>query len=107
MGPKRSHVLYKYILSKFTAYNMNAHTHARTHTDSYTHARALSDTHTHTHTRTHTHTHTHTHQSHIRAISAMRLKKRGLKEKGFQGRFEDLKELTEVEDGQKQGVGSR
>ena len=38
-GPKRLHVLYKYILSKFNAYNMNAHTH----------------THTHTHTRTHTH----------------------------------------------------
>ena len=32
-GPKRLHVLYKYILSKFNAYNMNAHTHthARTH----------------------------------------------------------------------------
>ena len=25
-GPKRLHVLYKYILSKFNAYNMNAHT---------------------------------------------------------------------------------
>ena len=33
-GPKRLHVLYKYILSKFNAYNMNAHAHARTHTDS-------------------------------------------------------------------------
>ena len=44
-GPKRLHVLYKYILSKFNAYNMNAHTHARTHTDSHTHARV----HTHTH----------------------------------------------------------
>ena len=33
-GPKCLHVLYKYILSKFNAYNMNAHTHthARTHT---------------------------------------------------------------------------
>ena len=26
-GPKHLHVLYKYILSKFNAYNMNAHTH--------------------------------------------------------------------------------
>ena len=52
-GPKRLHVLYKYILSKFNAYNMNAHTHM--------------------------HAHTHTHQSHIRAIRAMRLKKRFLK----------------------------
>ena len=43
-GPKRLHVPYKYILSKFNAYNMNAHIHARTHTDSYAHARA----HTHT-----------------------------------------------------------
>ena len=25
-GPKRLHILYKYILSKFNAYNMNAHT---------------------------------------------------------------------------------
>ena len=31
-GPKRLHVLYKHILSKFSAYNMNARTHARTHT---------------------------------------------------------------------------
>ena len=38
-GPKHLHILYKYILSKFNAYNMNAHTH----------------THTHTRTRTHTH----------------------------------------------------
>ena len=27
-GPKRLHVLYKYILSTFNAYNMNAHTHS-------------------------------------------------------------------------------
>ena len=60
-GPKRLHVLYKYILSKFNAYNMNAHTHARTHTDSHTHARAHKHTHTHTHKHTHTHTHTLTH----------------------------------------------
>ena len=38
-GPKRLHVHYRYILSKFNAYNMNAHTHARAHTDSHTHAR--------------------------------------------------------------------
>ena len=61
-GPKSLPILYKYILSKFNAYNMNAHTH--------------------TCTRTHrrTHTHTHTHQSHIRA---MRLKKRFLKRERF------------------------
>ena len=28
-GPKHLHVLYKYILSKFNAYNMNAHTHIK------------------------------------------------------------------------------
>ena len=37
-GPKSLHVLYKYILSKFNAYNMNAHTHVSTHRDSHTHA---------------------------------------------------------------------
>ena len=42
-GPKRLHVLYKYIFKN--AYNMNAHTHRLAHTQ----------------TRTHTHTHTHTH----------------------------------------------
>ena len=73
-GPKRLHVLGKYILSKFNAYNMNAHTRPHTQTHTCTHA--------------HTHTQTHTHQSHIRA---MRLKK---KRKVFK---EDLKELTEVE----------
>ena len=26
-GPKRLHVIYKYIWSKFNAYNMNTHTH--------------------------------------------------------------------------------
>ena len=72
-GPKRLHVLYKYILSKFNAYNMNAHTLARTHT--LAHAR--------THTHTHAHTHTHTHQSHIRAIRAMRLKKKVSKREKF------------------------
>ena len=34
-GPKRLHVLYKYILSKFNAYNMNAHTHTNTHRLAY------------------------------------------------------------------------
>ena len=77
-GPKRLHVLYKYILLKFNAYKMNAHTHARTHRDSHTHARAR------THARTHTHTHTHTlTQSRIRATRAMRLKKRFLKRERF------------------------
>ena len=45
-GPKRLHVLYKYILSKFNAYNMNAHTHRLAHT--------------HSCARTHAHIHTHT-----------------------------------------------
>ena len=36
-GPKRLHILYKYILSEFNAYNMNAHrlTHAHTQTHIY------------------------------------------------------------------------
>ena len=42
-GPKRLHVLYKYRLSNFNAYNMNAHTHMHAHTQTYTRA------HTHTH----------------------------------------------------------
>ena len=77
-GPKRLDVLYKYILSKFNAYNMNAHklTHAHTHRLAY----ARTRTHAHTHPPTHTHTHT---QSHIRAITAMRLKKRFLKRERF------------------------
>ena len=52
-GPKRLHVLYKYILSKFNAYKMNVHTHARTHTQirTCTHARSRAYTHTHTHTK--------------------------------------------------------
>ena len=49
---------------------MNARTHARTHTDSHTHARA------------HTQTHTHGVRA-IRAIRAMRLKKRFLKRERF------------------------
>ena len=39
--------------------------------------------HTHTHTLTNAHTHTHTHQSHVRAIRAMRLKKRFLEKEMF------------------------
>ena len=30
-GPKRLHILYKYILSKFNAYSMNLHTHTHMH----------------------------------------------------------------------------
>ena len=30
-GPKHLHVIYKYILSKFNAYNINAHTPPQTH----------------------------------------------------------------------------
>ena len=71
-GPKRLHVLYKYILSKFNAFNMNAHTHARTHRDSHTHARARP----------------HTHQSHIRAIRTIRLKERFLKRERFSRKIE-------------------
>ena len=56
-GPKRLHVLYKYILSKFNAYRatlMHTHTHAHTQTQSHTHARARARAHTRTHTHTHT-----------------------------------------------------
>ena len=49
-GPKRLHILYKYILSKFNAYNLNAHKHAKTYADSHTYASV------HTHTYTHAHT---------------------------------------------------
>ena len=45
-GPKRLHALYKYILSKFNAYNMNARTHTRTHTQRLTHARTRALAHT-------------------------------------------------------------
>ena len=34
-GPKRLHVICKYILSKFNAYNMNTHTHTHTHQQSH------------------------------------------------------------------------
>ena len=37
-GPKCLHVLYKYILSKFNAYNMIAHTHTHAHTHTLAHA---------------------------------------------------------------------
>ena len=42
-GPKRLHVAHKYTLSKFNAYNMNAHTHTHTltHTHRLAHARTI------------------------------------------------------------------
>ena len=83
-GPKRLHVLYKYILSKFSAYNMNAHTRARTHRDSHTHARAR------TRTRTHTHTSVAYQGNQGNETEAKVFKKRKVFKK-------DLKELTEVE----------
>ena len=55
-GPKRLHIFYMYILSKFNAYNTNAHAHTHTHT--HTHTRTHARTHAYTHTHTHTHTHT-------------------------------------------------
>ena len=33
LGPKHLHILYKYILSKFNAYNMTVHTRTHTHTE--------------------------------------------------------------------------
>ena len=69
-------------MSKFNAYDMNAHTHARTHTDSHTHARAA-----------HTHKHTHTH-------TPVEYQGNETEEKVFKKRKvfkEDLKEVTEVE----------
>ena len=39
-GCERLHVLYKYILSKFNAYNMNAHTHMHAHIQAHTRTRA-------------------------------------------------------------------
>ena len=62
-GPKRLHVLYKYILSKFNAYNINAHTHARTHRDR-THTRTYARTNARTHARTH-YNNSNTHDSHF------------------------------------------
>ena len=43
-GPKRLHILYKDILSEFSAYNMNMHARVHTHTHTHTHR----DLHTHT-----------------------------------------------------------
>ena len=67
-GPKRLHVLYKYIFVKIQCVQ-----HECTHTRMHTHRLADARTHTHTHKQTHTH------QLHVRAIRAMRLKKRFLK----------------------------
>ena len=80
-GPKRLHVLYKYILSKFDAYSMNAHAHECTHVCMHTDVHTCARTHTHTHTPV-------THQGNE------------TEEKGFKKRKvfkEDLKELTEVQ----------
>ena len=66
-GPKRLHMLYKYILSKFNAYNMNVHTHTHMHAHSQTHTHACTYTHTHTywvHAGTLSLTHTSTHTIH-------------------------------------------
>ena len=52
-GPKRLHILYEYILSKFNAYNMNAHTHPHTHTHTETCTCMCVLMHTHTHTHSH------------------------------------------------------
>ena len=86
----RLHVLYMYILSKFNAYNMNAHTHARTHR--LAHARTRAHAHTHTHTHTHTYTHT--------PVAYQGNQGNETEEKVFKKRKvfkEDLKEPTEVE----------
>ena len=45
-GPKRLHVLFKHILSKFSVYNMNAHAHTQTRTYTYAHTHAQTHTHT-------------------------------------------------------------
>ena len=65
-GPQLLHILHKYILSKFNAYNMNAHAHTHTcrHTHRLTHALTDSHTCTHIHTYIHTHTHTRAHTHH-------------------------------------------
>ena len=67
-GPKRLHVLYKYIFIVKIQRIQHECTHTRTHAHRLAHARMSA--------HSHTHTHTHTYQSHIRAIRAMRLKKR-------------------------------
>ena len=76
------------------------HTITQTQNHTRTHARA----HTHTHTHTHTHKHTHTPVAYQGNQDTETEEKVFKKRKVFK---EDLKELTEVEDGQKQGVGSR
>ena len=84
-GPKRLHVLYKDTLSKFNAYNMNAHTHTRTHTHRPAHARKRA------HARTHSHTHTHTPVAYQgnKAEETVFKKRKVFKD--------DLRELTAVE----------
>ena len=54
-GPKRLHVLYKYIFVKIQCIQHEC-THTRTHTHRLAHARTHTCTNTHTHTCTHTHT---------------------------------------------------
>ena len=84
-GPKRLHVLYKYIFVKIQCIQHEC-THTRTHTDLHTHAR--------THARTRTHTHTHT------SVAYQGNQVNETEEKVFKKRKvfkEDLKELTEVE----------
>ena len=76
-GPKRLHVLFKYILSKFNACNINAHTHART--------QRLA----------HAHTHTPPPPPPPVAYQGSETEEQVFKKKkGFK---EDVKELTEVE----------
>ena len=71
-GPKRLHVLYKYIFVKIQCIQHGCN-HTRTHTHRLAHERMRA--HARAHARARTHTHTHTQQSHSRAIRAMRLKK--------------------------------
>ena len=64
-GPKRLHVLYKYIFVKIQCIQ-----HERKHTRMHTHRLAHVCMHARTHTHTDTQTHTHAHQLHIRAITS-------------------------------------
>ena len=71
IGPKRLHVLYKYVLSKFNAYNTNAHTRTHAHMHTRRRARARAHTHppTHTHARTLARTQARTHsRTHARTL---------------------------------------
>ena len=79
-GPKCLYIFYKYILSKFNAYNMNAPTCMHTHRLAHAHRCA----------RTHTHTPAAYQGNQGNETEEKVFKKR----KVFQ---EDLKELTEVE----------